>query len=382
MIRSTLVHLLLGLALVGATCETAHAQRIAKYGADFLAGGVDARALGMGGAYVAHADEVSAGYWNPAGLSHLTYPQISYMHVERFAGAVSFDYGSVAFPINERSTLGVSLFRSGVNDIVNTLNAWDPVRNQPKPNFQSLVTTFSAADWALFATYSRRVNDRLTLGLSFKGIRRSIGDFAEAWGYSVDVGGQYRQGPYRFGLTVQDLSTMLQSWSVNRGAFQLDDADVNPETGEPYTFEEVFDQDIPDGGTALVLPVARFGGGAVWPVGAHQVSLGADVDVAFDGQQAFAPNLGDVSFHPRVGGAFSYQGVAELRAGISRVQVGDAIGLDLTPSVGVGLDLAQVSVDFSFGDFAGLAAEDLGYSYRISAQLTLEQPGLKRGGDE
>jgi hypothetical protein len=40
-----------------------------------------------------------------------------------------------------------------------------------------------------------------------------------------------------------------------------------------------------------------------------------------------------------------------------------------------------VSVDFSFGDFAGLVADDLGFSYRISAQLTLEQPGLERGGE-
>jgi hypothetical protein len=52
--------------------------------------------------------------------------------------------------------------------------------------------------------------------------------------------------------------------------------------------------------------------------------------------------------------------------------------VDLTPSVGAGLDLEQVSVDFSFGDFAGIVAEDLGFSYRISAQLRLEQPGLKR----
>jgi hypothetical protein len=74
--------------------------------------------------------------------------------------------------------------------------------------------------------------------------------------------------------------------------------------------------------------------------------------------------------------------VAELRAGVHRLQYGDNIGLDLTPSVGAGLDIEQFSIDFSFGDFAGLTAEDLGYSYRISAQLRLEQPGLKRGGEE
>ena len=105
------------LAMTGVTPETAQAQRVAKYGADFLSGGVGARALGMGGAYVALAQDVNSGYWNPAGLSHLAYPEFAYMHAERFAGIVTFDYGSVAFPINANSTLGISFFRSGVNDI-------------------------------------------------------------------------------------------------------------------------------------------------------------------------------------------------------------------------------------------------------------------------
>jgi long-subunit fatty acid transport protein len=383
--------------LAGLGCGPAQGQRIAKYGADFLAGGVDARALGMGGAYVSLADEVSAGYWNPAGLSHLRYPEISYMHVERFAGAVSFDYAGVALPVTERSTIGLSAFRSGVNDIVNTLRAWNPDRGVPLGTYENRITRFSAADWALFVSYSRRINDRLSVGVNFKGIRRSIGDFASAWGYSMDVGAQYRRGPYRFGLMVQDLSTMLQSWSVNPEAFDVNCTD--PVDGQPFDaclddngnliqgnaarYEAVFSQELPSGGTALVLPVARLGTGAVWPVGdGHRLTASLDVDVAADGQRAFVPNIGDVSFHPRLGTAFRYAGVVELRGGLQRIQYGDAIGLDLTPSVGAGLDLAQVSVDFSFGDFAGLTAQDLGYSYRVSAQLRLEQPGLKRGGDE
>jgi len=388
--------LLLVLLALGA--GAAHGQRIAKYGADFLAGGVDARALGMGGAYVGLADEVSAGYWNPAGLSHLQYPQISYMRVQRFSGAVTFDYGGVALPINERSTVAISGFRSGVNDIVNTLEAWNPDRGVPLGSYESRITRFSAADWALFVSYSRRLTDRLTVGVNFKGIQRSIGDFAEAWGYSMDVAAQYRVGPYRFGATVQDISTMLQSWSVNPEAFDVNctdpvtnqpfDACINPETDSLYTgnaarYQAVFSQEIPSGGTALVLPVARLGSGAVWPVGnGHRLTVGLDVDVAVEGRRAFAPNLGDVSFHPRLGAAFSYKGVAELRAGVQRLQYGNGIGLDLTPSVGAGLDIEQFSIDFSFGDFAGLTAEDLGYSYRISAQLQLEQPGLKRSGEE
>ncbi len=384
----------LGLFLLAALgAGPAHGQRLAKYGAEFLAGGVDARALGMGGAYVGLADEVSAGYWNPAGLHGLSYPEIGYMHVERFAGAVSFDYGGIAMPVTARSTVGVSVFRSGVNDIVNTLAAWNPDRGQPLPDYESRITRFSAADWALFVSYSRAVSDRLSVGVNFKGIHRSIGDFANAWGYSMDVAARYRAGPYRLGVVVRDVTTMLQSWSVNPGAFEVNC--INPIDEQPFDaclgedgtliennaarYQAVFDQRIPQGGTALVLPVARLGSGAVWPVGdGHTLTVGLDVDVAVDGRRAFVPNIGDVSFRPRLGLAFRYAGVVELRGGVQRLQVGDPIGVDLTPSVGAGLDLEQVSVDFSFGDFAGIVADDLGYSYRISAQLRLEQPGLER----
>jgi hypothetical protein len=114
----------------------------------------------------------------------------------------------------------------------------------------------------------------------------------------------------------------------------------------------------------------------------HTLTVALDTDVAVDGQRAFVPNIGDVSFRPRLGAAFDYKGVAELRGGIQRIRYNDTFGLDLTPSIGAGLDLAQVSVDFSFGDFTGLTAQDLGYSYRISVQLRLEQPGLKRTGTD
>jgi hypothetical protein len=361
------------------SASAAYGQRIAKYGADFLAGGVNARALGMGGAYVANAGDVSAGYWNPAGLSRIQYPEISYMHVERFAGAVSFDYAGVALPVTERSTISLSAFRSGVNDIVNTLDAWDPERGIPKPNYESLITTFSAADYAFFLGYARTVNDRFAFGVNGKVIRRTIGDFASAWGYSFDLSAQYRRERLRLGAHLQDVSTMMQSWSVNAAAFEATDAD-----GNPAAYSEVFGQSIPDGGTALVLPVLRLGSGYVLPIPAidSQVLVGLDVDVAFDGQRAFVPNVGDVSFQPRAGAEFSYKDVVALRAGVNRIQYGDRIGLDVTPSIGAGLNLKQVSVDFSFGDFAGLTARDLGFSYRISAQLRLEQPNLRRGGGE
>ncbi len=55
-------------AIIAAGCLAAAAGAADKYAADWLSYGAGARALGMGGAYVAVADDATAAYWNPAGL--------------------------------------------------------------------------------------------------------------------------------------------------------------------------------------------------------------------------------------------------------------------------------------------------------------------------
>lgn len=369
-------HLILLLLATLIWCIPASAQRIAKYGADFLAGGVDARALAMGGANVAQTRNVNSVYWNPSGLAHTEYPEVAYMHAERFAGIVSFDFAAIAYPVSHNSTVGLSFFRSGVNDIKNTLNAWDAERNQPKANPESYITSFSAADMAFLLSYARRLNQRFTVGASGKIIRRTIGDFADAWGYSFDAGAQWRGDRFMIGVQLQDLSTMLQSWSVNASAFSIEE--TNPDTGVPYTFTEVFDQELPTGDTFLVLPVVRLGSGLVVPVSSQStLTFGLDVDIAFDGQQANAFNLGDLSFHPRLGGEFLFRNLVALRAGINRIAQTDSYGLDIVPSVGAGIRLGPLSVDYGFGDFGGLVS-DLGYSHRISAHFTWKREQFRR----
>src|SRR5213075_423349 len=77
----------------------------AKYAGEFIAIGVGGRAFGLGGAYVAVANDVTAGYWNPAGLSRLNYPQFTLMHDEQFGGLINYDYGAVAFPAGANASL-------------------------------------------------------------------------------------------------------------------------------------------------------------------------------------------------------------------------------------------------------------------------------------
>jgi hypothetical protein len=89
--------------------STAQAQTdIAKYGGEFMATGFGGRALGMGGAGVAVTGDVTAAYWNPAGLMRMTYPEIGLMHEQRFGGLLSYNYGGVAWPFGPKYTLALS----------------------------------------------------------------------------------------------------------------------------------------------------------------------------------------------------------------------------------------------------------------------------------
>lgn len=360
MVRSV-VFRVLAAGVCTALAPSGAAQEVVKYGADFLASGVGARALGMGGAYVAHADDVTAGYWNVAGLDALAVPEGAFMHAERFDGIVSFDYAAVAWPLTERSTVGVSFVRSAVDNIANTLDALDPATGLPRPDAADFVEYFSAADNALFLSYARGVNEALSLGATAKVVRRGIGEFASAWGYSVDLGAQVQLGRVRLGLNLQDVSTMVQTWSVDAAKF-----------------DQVSEESRPVGLTEIVLPVARLGASTVLSLSDDfGLTLAGDLDLGFDGQSANVVDAAGVSFRPRIGSEVSYRDVLALRAGLSELTQNDLYGTQMTPSVGVGFALGPVNLDYGFGDFGGLASE-LGYAHRISVGYRLTSGGFAR----
>ena len=64
-----------------------------KFSNEFLNIGVGARSHGMAGAMSADVGDVTAMYWNPAGLADVRASfQVSAMHAEWFAGLGKFDY--------------------------------------------------------------------------------------------------------------------------------------------------------------------------------------------------------------------------------------------------------------------------------------------------
>src|SRR5260370_15046447 len=71
--------------------------------------GAGARSLAMGAAFVGVADDASATYWNPAGLSQITRKELSLMQATLFADT-TYDFYSFVKPSQKGgSAWGVSM---------------------------------------------------------------------------------------------------------------------------------------------------------------------------------------------------------------------------------------------------------------------------------
>ena len=168
------------------------AQGVSKVGTtagEFLQIGVGARAMGQGGAFVASADDISALYWNPAGLARITRNEVFVAHSE-WLSDITFDYVGVGFRLGAAGTVGVSLTMLGVPDmIVRTADRQDGTGE-----------TFDAADLAVAMTYSRVITDRFSVGVTAKYVSQRIWH-SSATGFAIDLGTQFRTDFFG-GLTI------------------------------------------------------------------------------------------------------------------------------------------------------------------------------------
>jgi hypothetical protein len=88
-----------------------------KYGGAFLDLGIGPRALALGSAYVAQADDGSGFYWNPAGTAFLSRPQVSAMYADLFNSLENHSYASISVPIFGNTVISASWIRLAVENI-------------------------------------------------------------------------------------------------------------------------------------------------------------------------------------------------------------------------------------------------------------------------
>jgi hypothetical protein len=318
--RSYTCILLLALLVVVYAAGVARAAD--KYAGEFLTHGVGARALGMGSAFVAVADDVTSGYWNPAGVVDVGARGIQLMHSETFGDVVNYDTGAYVHPLDDRSALAVTFVRLAVDDIPFTDFGIDPVTGHILYD-ESDISWESDSETAALVTYARRSSERLRLGGNLKLIRKVIGNYS-AYGIGFDVGAKYDvTDGTTVGVNIQDVTTTYLAWDTKE--------------------------------REQIMPTVKLGMAYSRPVKTMDgvITAAADADVRFENRaMADEYHMGSVSADTHLGLEFVYRDLVGVRAGLAMGQL----------TAGAGLSLGGFTVDYAFGKH-----EYLDSSHRVSA---------------
>ena len=327
--------LLGGLLLALLAGSSAPALAVDKFAAEFLKIGVGARPMGMGGSFVSLADDATATYWNPAGLIQLEYKEAMGMHASQFGGVVVHDVLGIVAPLkspDHRSAIGLTLIRLGVDDIRVTKDAGvdadgdgivDEDANGNPIIDPSKIETRSAYDLALFLSYARSLGDRWSTGLNVKLVRQSLVSEGASFGIGADIGFLYRpSAKVGFGLQLADITTTQLFWDTGR--------------------------------RETVAPTVTLGGHTTQSLSALQgtLTVGLDIQFAFEGQQADQFSTGNLSGNFLPGAEYWFRRTVALRVGSD--------GGNFT--AGGGVRYKQVGADYAY-----LSHDELDSTHRVSA---------------
>ncbi|KPL14171.1 MAG: hypothetical protein AMS26_11690 [Bacteroides sp. SM23_62] len=163
----------------GNSVEAQYNENVSKVGttaAPFLSIEVGARAIGMGGAFVAISDDITSLYWNPAGLARLPHGEAIFTHTD-WISDVNFDFAGIALPLGSLGALGLSFSALSMNEM--------KVRTLFYP--EGTGEKFGASDFAIGMSYARNLTDRFSIGLSGKYIRQELWHMS-ASSFALDIG--------------------------------------------------------------------------------------------------------------------------------------------------------------------------------------------------
>jgi hypothetical protein len=185
-------------------------------------------------------------------------------------------------------------------------------------------------------------------GVNAKIIRRIIGDFANSWGFGVDVGLQFQRNDWKFGLMLRDITTTYNIWNINEKEY----AKVqNAIPGQ--------NQDLPES-TEITLPKAQFGMSKKFEFH-NETSLLACANLNMEfakTNDVFATDF--VSIAPAIGFEYGYTDLVFLRTGFGNfqnaVQIDNSTNLSFQPNIGLGFKYKGIQIDYALTDIGNQSA--------------------------
>jgi hypothetical protein len=168
--------------------------------APFLSIAQGARALGMGGAFVAIADDPSAMYWNPSGIADLPGIQVLVDHTNWIAD-LKYQFIGITTSIGMFGTIGLNVTVSDYGDMkVTTVDQQDGTGE-----------VFSVTDLAVGLSYGLKLTDAFSIGFNPKIIYQKIWKMS-ATGIAIDMGVKYAT-PFKgvvLGMSMSNFGSKMQ----------------------------------------------------------------------------------------------------------------------------------------------------------------------------
>ena len=174
-------------------------QRAGISTAQFLKIGVGGRATAMGDAFVAIANDVSALYWNPAGLSQFSENQVMFSH-NQWVVDINHDFVGAVYHLDDANTFGVSLTSLSMDEM--------KVTTEYAPFGTGEYFGFS--DFGLAVSYSRKMTEQFSFGGTVRYIEETL-DVLKMRGVMIDLGTYYWTGlgSTRFAVAVTNFGNDL-----------------------------------------------------------------------------------------------------------------------------------------------------------------------------
>ncbi len=328
--------------LVAAEANVASAK---KFAGDFMSAGGGARALGMGGAFAAVANDASTLYWNPAGISGFDNREALLMHSETFGDLLNYNFASFVSPApsfvsaEREASFGLALIHLGADDIIVTKDLQYEERNgvpgfQPEEGDRLLYDAGALPregnnDFALLGSFALKTAYGRVGGTLKVLYTDAIAGYS-ATGVGIDLGFLRRDvftPRLDVGVKLQDITGTYIGWSTGTVDF------ITPSVKL---------------GVAYTIPAP---------------SLNASMLIAADGDFFFEDRRGASQFwieqfstDLHLGGELSFQEKVMVRGGVDSGNV----------TAGAGLRIGIVGLDYAYLHFHDDYFEA---THRISAQV-------------
>jgi len=191
---------------VPATAQVAGNVDNTAYGGssgEFLLLGAGARGAALGGAFAALSTDLTAMYYNPAGLAQLARPGAMFSSY-KYVADTKYSWAGIAFPMaGGVRSVGVSLGTFGFGD--------QPVYTIDNPDGDG--RTYSVSETYIGFTYGQNFSDRFSAGFTAKFISDGLGQ-TNASAFAVDFGtsfhAQVGSRPIRAAFVLQNLGSSLK----------------------------------------------------------------------------------------------------------------------------------------------------------------------------